>query len=394
MSRITYAKAIELADAYCDNEMSMAWKLDMLYNFELRLMSEVMMLSQAEIDLVPSPTVESAATEELAVPRPHAQIYSLRLACALFEVNREYAELANMTDSFNAAYVAFVQWWAKTYRPKSGEAGFKGYYLSAYAIAQKHGYIGTESEWLASLKGDKGDTGAKGDKGDTGANGYTPVRGVDYWTSADQAEINAAVENANSGAAYANTTAENAANAAYLANDAADNALDAANAASSAAQAANNAAANANVAAAQITKQYELIEEITLTEDTAQITRTQYPDGTAMALNGLLISVECEAGETTGSIFFAARAGTQGNTYSITNAIHTAKRYSAFLMENSHGVYTVTLHPASAYGLSSNKQVTTGFVITSDSINYFDIHGSASQPIPAGSVIKIYGVKA
>lgn len=47
-------------------------------------------------------------------------------------------------------------------------------------------------------KGDKGDTGEqgpKGEKGDTGdtgpagANGYTPVRGTDYWTAADQEQI-------------------------------------------------------------------------------------------------------------------------------------------------------------------------------------------------------------
>lgn len=47
-------------------------------------------------------------------------------------------------------------------------------------------------------KGDKGDTGEtgaqgekgdKGDKGDPGDDGYTPVRGVDYWTSADIATI-------------------------------------------------------------------------------------------------------------------------------------------------------------------------------------------------------------
>lgn len=31
------------------------------------------------------------------------------------------------------------------------------YYLSAYAIAVKHGFVGTETQWLASLKGEKGD---------------------------------------------------------------------------------------------------------------------------------------------------------------------------------------------------------------------------------------------
>lgn len=305
MSKITYAKAIELADAYCDNEMSTAWKLDVLYNFELQVMSEVMMLSQEEIDLVTEPTPESAATEELEVPRPHAQIYPLRLACALFEVNREYAELANMTDHFNAAYVAFVQWWAKTYRPRSGDAGFRGYYLSAYAIARKHGYTGTESEWLASLKGDKGDKGdpfvysdftpeqldelkvkgdgatvaigtvtagetgtsasvenvgtptdavlnfvlpkgdkgEKGDKGDTGADGKTPVKGIDYWTPEDQAEIDAAIENANTAASTANFAADNANLAANDANTAAEEAGLSRVAADAAADAANAKAA-------------------------------------------------------------------------------------------------------------------------------------------------------
>lgn len=232
MNEMTYAKVIEIADAYCDNEMPLAWKLNVLYNFELELMSGVMLLSQAEIDLVTEPTVDTAEAVTLTVKRPHAEIYWLRLVCALHEVNREYAELANMTEHFNTAYTAFVQWWVKTYHPKTGEAGFKGYYLSAYAIAQKHGYNGTESEWLASLKGDKGDTGAaftydmftaaqletlkvkgdkgdkgdtgaqgiqgekgdKGDKGDTGAKGDTGDPGSDYvLTDADKSEIAALV---------------------------------------------------------------------------------------------------------------------------------------------------------------------------------------------------------
>ena len=208
MNEMTYAKVIEIADAYCDNEMPLAWKLNVLYNFELELMSGVMLLSQAEIDLVTEPTVDTAATLTLTVKRPHAEIYWLRLVCALHEVNREYAELANMTEHFNAAYTAFVQWWVKTYHPKTGEAGFKGYYLSAYAIAQKHGYNGTESDWLASLKGDKGDTGAaftydmftteqlealkvKGDtgaKGDPGADGAPGKDGKDGAPGKDGAD--------------------------------------------------------------------------------------------------------------------------------------------------------------------------------------------------------------
>lgn len=106
----------------------------------------------------------------------------------------------------------------------AGPKGDKG--DSAYQVAVSNGFEGTEQEWLASLKGPKGDVGAKGPqgpagatgpKGDTGqagsqgpqgpkgdpgqagaqgpqgpkgADGKTPVRGTDYWTEADIAEIN------------------------------------------------------------------------------------------------------------------------------------------------------------------------------------------------------------
>jgi hypothetical protein len=52
---------------------------------------------------------------------------------------------------------------------------------SAYEIAQEHGFEGSEEDWLESLKGDKG---------------YTPVKGTDYWTATDKAEMVSDVLNA------------------------------------------------------------------------------------------------------------------------------------------------------------------------------------------------------
>lgn len=52
--------------------------------------------------------------------------------------------------------------------------------LSAYQIAVNNGFEGTEQEWLESLKGEKGDTGAQGpqgEKGDTGAQGPQGEKG-------------------------------------------------------------------------------------------------------------------------------------------------------------------------------------------------------------------------
>lgn len=85
----------------------------------------------------------------------------------------------------------------------SGLETIQGY--SAYEVAVINGFKGTEEEWLASLKGDKGDKGEpfryedfteeqlealkgeKGDRGDIGPRGFT---GDSYiLTEADKAEI-------------------------------------------------------------------------------------------------------------------------------------------------------------------------------------------------------------
>lgn len=70
-----------------------------------------------------------------------------------------------------------------------GDKGEKGDTGAAFT------YSDFTAEQLAALKGekgekgDKGDTGATGPQGEPGANGYTPVKGTDYWTAADKAEI-------------------------------------------------------------------------------------------------------------------------------------------------------------------------------------------------------------
>ena len=56
---------------------------------------------------------------------------------------------------------------------------------SAYQIAVKNGFTGTELEWLESLKGEKGDTGAKGEKGEKGDTGAAGSNGLDGKDGAD-----------------------------------------------------------------------------------------------------------------------------------------------------------------------------------------------------------------
>ena len=57
----------------------------------------------------------------------------------------------------------------------TGEVGPQG--KSAYQIAVAEGFVGTEAEWLASLKGDKGDTGNTGATGQPGQDGQNGEKG-------------------------------------------------------------------------------------------------------------------------------------------------------------------------------------------------------------------------
>lgn len=57
----------------------------------------------------------------------------------------------------------------------TGSRGAAG--KSAYEIALQNGFTGTEADWLTSLKGQKGDTGAKGERGEKGEAGETGEKG-------------------------------------------------------------------------------------------------------------------------------------------------------------------------------------------------------------------------
>ena len=54
---------------------------------------------------------------------------------------------------------------------------------SAYEIAVRNGFPGTEQEWLASLKGDKGADGEKGTDGEDGKEGNNGAPGAQHLRS-------------------------------------------------------------------------------------------------------------------------------------------------------------------------------------------------------------------
>ena len=98
---------------------------------------------------------------------------------------------ANGTDGKSAYQIAVEQGyqgsesdWLSSLKGDKGNTGAKGNPgqdgangKSAYAIAVEHGYEDSEEKWLLSLKGEKGDTGKRGEKGDTGLQGERGEKG-------------------------------------------------------------------------------------------------------------------------------------------------------------------------------------------------------------------------
>lgn len=195
---------IAFVDTVKPNAFSESAKVMWLNNLEGRIWTEVLL--QSTVDM-PHYTWEENQNTELTVHPPYDNIYHFWLEAQIDYYNGEYNKYQNSMVMFNNAWGELVRWFVDTYDPAQGYDPVKPeccscdrrpYYLSAYGLALKNGFVGTEQEWLESLKGmqgekgdpftyedftpdqlaalkgekgEKGDPGEKGEKGDPGEKG-------------------------------------------------------------------------------------------------------------------------------------------------------------------------------------------------------------------------------
>lgn len=152
----TLQGVLDIIDSIKPNAFSDEAKTAWINEIEGLVQTEVFLL--AIEDVVQYTWPEDAAATLLAKP-PHDKIYWVYLSAMVDFANGEYDKYQNTMQMFNQFFGEYMRWYARTYNPADGEAEVKGYYLSAYAIAVEHGFEGTEADWLASLKGEKGDQG-------------------------------------------------------------------------------------------------------------------------------------------------------------------------------------------------------------------------------------------
>ena len=146
-SKQVLARVKALKPTPFDDEKLLYW----LGEVEGLIMVQVLLLQPTSVQ-----PLEAATDDQLTAPYPFDKIYLQYLMAQIDYANGEYRKYDNSMALFNAYLGEYQRWVGDNLHPADGRAEYNGYYISAYALAVKHGYRGTETEWLASLQGTDG----------------------------------------------------------------------------------------------------------------------------------------------------------------------------------------------------------------------------------------------
>lgn len=142
----------EILENVYQNEIKLIW----LNQIEAEIQVDVLLMAAEGITQYDETTYNA----ELIAPAPFDQLYQEYLFWRICLAQQETEKANNYAATFNRIYNEYVRFVCETINPGNGLAERVRYYLTAYQLAVKHGYTGTELEWLESLKGAAGEPGA------------------------------------------------------------------------------------------------------------------------------------------------------------------------------------------------------------------------------------------
>ena len=146
-------EVISYVDSIKPNAFTDEVKVQWINEVEGYVQTDVMLLDILEVIKYSYP---DDMDTELLVANPHSKIYYTYMVAMVDFANGEYNKYANTLQMYNEFLNEYMIWYADHYRPADGMAVARGYYISAYGIAVKHGYTGTEEQWLEDLVGPQG----------------------------------------------------------------------------------------------------------------------------------------------------------------------------------------------------------------------------------------------
>ena len=163
---MTLGQVIRMVDGMKPNAVPDELKTQWISEVEGMVQAQVMLVLPSQIVEYQWPTDQD---KELLVGAPHSKIYWSYLAAMIDFANQEFDLYANSMQMFNAHWSEFQRWFLRMYHPADEHEEqyqnetpetigvyWRGYFLTAYGIAVKHGFRGTEQQWLESLIGAPG----------------------------------------------------------------------------------------------------------------------------------------------------------------------------------------------------------------------------------------------
>ena len=147
---------IELQEPAFSETVLLRW----LNQVEAEIQTEVLLLAVDGIVQYSAEDIAEGSGTEMIVPAPFSKLYEDYLLWRIALGQGEAERANNLETIYRESYLAYVRFVCGTIDPGSGKAEQMRYYLTAYQIAVKLGFAGSEEEWIASLKGDDGEIGA------------------------------------------------------------------------------------------------------------------------------------------------------------------------------------------------------------------------------------------
>lgn len=154
----TIKEIIERVDETKLNDFSEKIKLRWISLLDGKVAASVYLLDIAEAQKQAYAYPDDLEKEPL-IEFPYDDLYDLWLEAKIDFENGEYNKYQNTMEMFNSHYNDFVRWLADTYEPSQGTGctiSSNRYFISAYGLAVKHGFTGTEEEYVRSLIGEDG----------------------------------------------------------------------------------------------------------------------------------------------------------------------------------------------------------------------------------------------
>ena len=343
------SKVIALADELKPNALSHELKIHYINEVEGLVQTEIMRLSLADVISYD----EGDLDRELLVNAPHDKLYVSYLVAMLDFANGEYNKYSSTLELFNQHYSEYHRFYFDRFHPADGGAEDNGYYISAYAIARKHGFEGTEEEWVETLGGTGVDL-----KSDGGIISWKPADGGDdEWQAL--IDVSSVTKDAEDAAINAATAAAQASEYAASASEERQAANAAKAAAESAKAAAESASGEAKTALDDAQAAAELASGYATSANTAQLAAEKAAEaaekaadmlggaiyGGVTSFNGRCGPVEPETGDYTADMVGAAPTEHTHDGYA--EAEHTHEGYAE--AEHTHEGYAPAEHGHEGY---------------------------------------------